>query len=1588
MKFVATRWRTMDTLLYLTTTFFVILLVCFKSTVAIPVSVTVVEASGTAAPVWDHQNIYNQTYFERIRNRKQQRRRTKTITDESTVQQQQQQQLNNNNIYDNRYSNSCRLYLAPKLMNGTKVLTFYSGIDHPAFEKPLLGTSTDELIISIHNAMREQYSPWHAYVWPSETFYYNGNIEYDIWISGGIGTLLQCPEQDDDHEPNVDTTIQTDYIEDVEHNTFIVSSIRDIQIGEELRLDCIEDDSSVKTTSSKKASGNNNQNIVSMEFLQKEGICIDANNAFDVRLSTIDNAGKGLFAKQTFQKDEIITISPVIQFDRSHMDIIDDHVLNHGDYDSSVFEPTSSTDVLKNKPIDETGFHSFINYCYGHVHSNVLLLPYAPGVNYINHPSDDNEPNVYITWSNHPLFEKVQLMEGNNNIKKVLPEKTLLETYSIRLAFEYKALRQINPGDELFIDYGMEWWNTFNNDFEKKQIAASENEGGQQTIEHLFIHEIQVPDTFFPDQWKYDDTCRLYIAPKYNNVQDGLFLYSGIKHKASNEPLFGTSVDELVLRIPKGMIKEYSQLDYFLWPGQVYLPYDKDSEYYELWIGGGIGTLLQCRENIEPNIQTYMVSAWDYIDDLLENPEPIRDSYVVTPMSDIQAGEELVLDCARTETKSKLLSETEIKKTVAPLKYLKQNGICFDGHRKVDIQSSTIPEAGKGLFAHRSFHKDEIIITSPVIQLDRKNIDFKMQFTRSSSSHEATNKNTTLKTENLSLLNYCYGHKHSNVLLLPYAPDVHYINHPLPNHQPNIYIDWSRHSMFGNVDEIDDPFDNILLGIEYKALRDIGPGEELFLDYGNNWWAAYTEYNNKQILNADIRSEKEEFQHAIQVSDDFFPNEWKFFDGDVEDACRLYLAPKINSAENILTLYSGIAHSELENPLIGTSINELVVTIRHAMRNEYSPWHSYAWTSSNFLEDDDEFSKLWISGGIGTLLQCSDDEHDSDPNVITYIQRHDGIGTEQFAVSSIRNIHVGEELILNCRSNNTEQSSLYHTIIKKNVASLEYLQQNGICFDADRIFDVRQSTIPNAGKGLFAKKDLKKDEIIAISPVIAFDRSQMNIVQQYQPSDIGYDHSLPNFRSDSQTTQYRASQVLGHYSLINYCFGNNNSNVLLLPYAPGINYLNHPSSNQEPNVYISWSKNTIFKQAEYKNVASFRSALSTMELFESSNISLGFEYRALRYIQPGEELFINYGVDWSNAYKELSIHYENNIKQVQQNFRHEINVQDEFFPDHWMRYNTQQATILNQGKPADIVTNPLKNGYIAPIRWSATHDIVSPWTFRIGLTSRIREVLLEYCHRVGIKKLLQHVTMEGNGLIVNDRQYVSFQTNRSKTNEQKWYIQRHNSEGKSNLHWLSPGDRNAQESLLQALSFAGFDDILQSIGEYFSFNGLAIYHTTFSAISHSTKGYHHWDMRDTGAGVYNIIVPLIIPNETDPELEIKNDHGSQNTKKARYFYEHDVGVMIGDKSHHETNAVDYRYNREMRLTASIYVADINNQNIRTIAQDSMIDYLGYDPKLLLTWAGRHWSSTDSFKKLPKSDPNHILFEKGMNDNYVTTARKT
>lgn len=298
----------------------------------------------------------------------------------------------------------------------------------------------------------------------------------------------------------------------------------------------------------------------------------------------------------------------------------------------------------------------------------------------------------------------------------------------------------------------------------------------------------------------------------------------------------------------------------------------------------------------------------------------------------------------------------------------------------------------------------------------------------------------------------------------------------------------------------------------------------------------------------------------------------------------------------------------------------------------------------------------------------------------------------------------------------------------------------------------------------------------------------------------------------------------------------------------------------------------------------------------------------------------------------------------------EIGIPEGFFPDEWMILNS------NLKRVSDFEETPLKPLELQPIRWKGTGHPVTYYGYHLGLYAKLREALMDYANRLGITDYAKSLT-QGNALKPDSNQTVQ-------VGGLNWFFQRPKSYWTSNMHWLSPADEAAHYDFLDVLSRAGFDEILEVIGNFFRLDGLVCYHATFIAVSHCSKGYVHYDFTRTGGKAFNIVIPLILVDETSPELEIRD--GGDFNKAGRYRYVYDVAAILGDDAYHGTAPGDYRLLQKMRLAATIYVADVNEYNAEGILNDFTQAFPpSDDPKFLLDWAGRHWKPSDPSTRLPR-----------------------
>lgn len=191
------------------------------------------------------------------------------------------------------------------------------------------------------------------------------------------------------------------------------------------------------------------------------------------------------------------------------------------------------------------------------------------------------------------------------------------------------------------------------------------------------------------------------------------------------------------------------------------------------------------------------------------------------------------------------------------------------------------------------------------------------------------------------------------------------------------------------------------------------------------------------------------------------------------------------------------------------------------------------------------------------------------------------------------------------------------THYKRSIRSVDWLEAHGDCMDH---LVPGPSTIEQAGRGAFAQRFIGRDLVISPAPLIHLDRDLMKIYPHFfdQTGELWGDRSAPA----------RHQQLL-----LNYCFGHQRSEVLLCPYGMVSSLINH--SKEKANARVEWNYRDM-KHPEWLSQ-------TPEQWLEETHAGLIFNYVATRDIEPGEEVLINYGTEWEEAWK----HHVSNWKPPQ-----------------------------------------------------------------------------------------------------------------------------------------------------------------------------------------------------------------------------------------------------------------------------------------------------------------------------------------------------
>ena len=248
---------------------------------------------------------------------------------------------------------------------------------------------------------------------------------------------------------------------------------------------------------------------------------------------------------------------------------------------------------------------------------------------------------------------------------------------------------------------------------------------------------------------------------------------------------------------------------------------------------------------------------------------------------------------------------------------------------------------------------------------------------------------------------------------------------------------------------------------------------------------------------------------------------------------------------------------------------------------------------------------------------------------------------------------------------------------------------------------------------------------------------------------------------------------------------------------------------------------------------------------------------------------------------------------------------------------------------------------------------LTDYLYAIGFAPRLRETLYAFVEKNGILKAFQD--MEKNPLDEGKSSTKAMQ-------DGLWHVQRPDDRWHSNMHWIIPAEEKTQLQFLTALGDGGFDDSLDAIGKHLNMEGIVCYHFMFIAVTNCSQGYMHQDFHATNGKGFNLIIPLLLKEDSVPELDVWVDE-TEATIGLKYQY--DMGFMLGDDAYHGTSAIDYTGTGKMRMMATVYLADINEDNVDAIMNAYTQEYPPASRSRLLAQRGEHWRKPN---RLPRSVP--------------------
>jgi hypothetical protein len=130
----------------------------------------------------------------------------------------------------------------------------------------------------------------------------------------------------------------------------------------------------------------------------------------------------------------------------------------------------------------------------------------------------------------------------------------------------------------------------------------------------------------------------------------------------------------------------------------------------------------------------------------------------------------------------------------------------------------------------------------------------------------------------------------------------------------------------------------------------------------------------------------------------------------------------------------------------------------------------------------------------------------------------------------------------------------------------------------------------------------------------------------------------------------------------------------------------------------------------------------------------------------------------------------------------------------------------------------------------------------------------------------------------------------------------------------------------------------------------------------------YYDFKQVSGQAFSLLFPIILPPKSANGASDQHCVKTRNDPNvvAKVDYEFNAALGIGDYTRHTTGNFDYQDSDPIIVLATIYVAQISEENVESILLDFSDPFPPKDGEYFLKMKGRHWNNERS-THLPRKE---------------------